>query len=226
MNKYRLAFIASLIILAAVGATLPKARGKQILTRSSETKSTSLYYYLDQLGAAYDHYFTIEASWAEGEVTRWMESYKLKRSPKKENLGLELEELRRLVPHFTYTIDQKNPKIIHIMDVRLTGIQGYGLESVLKSIDFTGTLPNLVNAISQQGISVSVGGSVFTSDYRPLDFGTEVHVKGEALKVRDALTHFIPLEGRGRVLWVARTKLGQQATSSIQFYGPAKQSSK
>lgn len=221
MNRHRLAPIATLIVLLVAAAALPRVTGQEVTRDTPQPKVISLHYHLDQLGAAYDCYFTIETTWEEGETTRWMESYKLERTPKKGDLSLELESLGRGVPNFSYTVDPRNPKIIHVIDARLALQKEYGLESVLKSIDFSGTLPNPVNAISQRGVPVSIGGAVFTSDYRPVDYITEVHIKGEGINVRDALTNFLTLEGRGRVLWIARTKLGQQE-SRIQFYGPAK----
>src|SRR5437764_9194060 len=113
MNRYRLALIATLIIFATAGVTLSKVKGRQQSAEQQQHgKVTTLYYYLDQLGTEYDCYFTIEASWEEGEVTRWMESYKLELPPKKENLSVELGALSQAVPHLTYTVDQKNPKII------------------------------------------------------------------------------------------------------------------
>lgn len=222
MNRYRLTLIAALFVFTAAGSALPEVKGRQSSADQQRGKVTTLYYYLDQLGTEYDCFFTIEASWDEEEVTRWMESYKLERSSKKENLSVELEALSRAVPHLTYTVDKNNPKIIHVTDARLVPKRDYALERTVGNIDFTGTLPDLVNSISQQGIPLSTAVAVFTSDFRPRDQITEVRVKGEGLKVRDFLTDFIPLEGHGRVLWVARTKLGQLETTYLQFYGPAK----
>jgi hypothetical protein len=45
-------------------------------------------------------------------------------------------------------------------------------------------------------------------------------MSGENLKVRDALSTFLPLNKYSRVLWVARTVLGQEQRSYVQFRGP------
>jgi hypothetical protein len=47
---------------------------------------------------------------------------------------------------------------------------------------------------------------------------SKVHVKGQGLTVREVLSNYIPLSGRGsRTLWIARTKFGKQEKSHIRF---------
>jgi len=215
MKQYKFRLVVVSVLLAMSSAASTRASFAQ------QDKVASLYYYLDRLGTEYDCYFTIEASWKEGEVTKWMESYRLERQVKKDTVYAELETLSKTVPHFTYTVDSKNPKIIHVTDARLLNKMDYALERTLEHINFTGTLPDLVKLIGQQEIPVSAELAIFTSDYRPRDHETKVEVKGESIKVKEALTDFITLTGRGRVLWVARTKLAQSATTFIEFYGAA-----
>ena len=218
MKQYKLGLVVLLLLVAISSEALARPRFAQ------PGKATTLYYYLDQLGTEYDCYFTVEASWEEGEITKWMEGYKLERLAKKDTVYAELESLSKTVPHFAYTVDGKNPKIIHVIDARLLNKMDYALERPLERINFTGTLPDLVKLIGQQGIPISSEIAIFTSDYRPRDRETKVEVKGEGIKVKEALTDSITLTGRGRVLWVARTKLAPSATTFIEFFGAAPKS--
>jgi hypothetical protein len=56
-------------------------------------------------------------------------------------------------------------------------------------------------------------------DTRPRDYEMQVHVAAQKINVRDAITHFIPLEGRRRIIWTSTTKLGTGEVSHIVFYG-------
>jgi hypothetical protein len=150
-----------------------------------------------------------------------MESYRLDQATKKDNIYSELEALAKTVTHFTYTVDSKKPNLIHISDDRLLNKMDYALERNLEHISFKGTLPELVTLIGLQGIPLSREIAFFLGDYRPRDSETQVEVKGDGIKVKEALTDFIPLKDRGRVLWTARTRPGQLGTV-IEFFGPAK----
>src|SRR5258705_484413 len=51
-----------------------------------------------------------------------------------------------------------------------------------------------------------------------VDFKSKVQIQAKNLTVRSALSDYIPLKGRShKILWIARTKLGAQETSYIQF---------
>jgi hypothetical protein len=91
---------------------------------------------------------------------------------------------------------------------------------VIKELDFSGKVNRLVDAIAAKGIPVSSLGGADVVDAMVTDYKTEVQVKGTDLRVRDALTDFVPLEGRGPILWVAETRLeGSDQTSYIRFRG-------
>jgi hypothetical protein len=131
-----------------------------------------------------------------------------------------LDELSQSVPHFTWRADASNPKIIHIVDERLLHRRTYALDMVIKELDFAGKVNRLVDAIAAKGIPVSSLGGADVVDAMVTDYRTELQVKGKDLRVRDALTDFVPLEGRGPILWVAETRLeGPDQTSYIRFRG-------
>jgi len=102
------------------------------------------------------------------------------------------------------------------MDARLAQQKEYGLESAIRSIDFTGKVNELPSEIGKQGIPLSPLSITFR--FEQADYSTEVHVRGEELKVRDALSNFVPLQGRTkRILWIARTKLGQGEVTYVYY---------
>ena len=94
------------------------------------------------------------------------------------------------------------------------------MDRVIDDIDFSGTVIELVDAIASKGILVSAGGPVGTDDLLSMDGVTRVQVKGKGLKVRDVLSDFVSLEGRGPILWTAETHVdGSDQTSYIRFRG-------
>lgn len=221
MNIRKLMIIAALLIFGTTSASALQARGDRPMNQTPAKESVLLTQHLVQLGKDYDCFFTIEGAWRDGEGMNMLEAQWVQPSEKK-GLQQELERLRQTVPNFTYETNKQNSRIIHIIDARLKRQKGYGLESTIQSIDFTGIVDGLANAIGEQGIPISSRGLTDIYEGLSQDYRTEVHVKGKGLKVRDALSNFISLEGRGRVIWIARTKIGQREMSYVHFHGAPK----
>ncbi len=225
MNRYILTVVVALFVLAALSTFLLQAQGSNTLVQDPEEQrgSTPFLFYLGDLGRKHNCFFTIEVAWYESGPTDRLDARWVERPSEKKDLQQELEYLRLNVPYLEYEVNENNPRIIHIIDSRLRYRDWYGLESVIKSIDYTGKAKDLPSAIGKLGIPVSsqmglvIGGGEFQ------DRDTVVHVKGEGLKVRDALTNFVPLEGRdGRFLWIARTKPGKGEVAYIYYRWPGK----
>ena len=220
MNKYKWLTVAAIFILGVVGVHPLQATGEKFMTETSERQSVPLSQLWVELGKNYDRFFTLEEAWKDGEPWSKLESQRVQRSTEKKTLEQELEQLRQTVPDFNYEINNADSRIVHIIDARLARQKEYGLERVINSIDFTGKVNELSTAIANQGIPVSP--PQLMSTHEQADYSTVVRVKGEGLKVRNALSNFIPLEGRGRILWIARTKLGQGEVSYIYYLWPGK----
>jgi hypothetical protein len=95
---------------------------------------------------------------------------------------------------------------------------------VIPSIDYNGPAYELADAIGKLGISISSPRSgPPIGALEVWDHVSVVHVKGERLKVRDALSDFLPLDRQGNILWVATTKFGPGETSYIAIHGSPKQ---
>jgi hypothetical protein len=170
------------------------------------------------MGADYDRFFTIEEAVPGDGMSPLLRSRPVVRPGKKFGLIRELEELRRTVPGFTYYVSRREPRVIHVVEAALTRRKDYGMSAVVQRIDFTGTLMALTSAIEMQGIPVAPS-LVHDSDTFPfLDFHTEVKVSARRMSVRDVLTDFIPLRGRGsRIIWFAETKEGQKEKTLVEF---------
>lgn len=168
------------------------------------------------IGQEYDCYFTIEKAWPENDSTDSITVRSVQRPSQLKSLKQQLEQLQQDVPDLVYEFDRANPRLIHIKDKRLDQQKDYALESVIKSIDFKGSLHELVDEITRQGIAVTALRITFNQE--TLDYDTTVRVKAEGLKVRDALSNFILLEGRrSRILWIAGTELRQNKVTDIRY---------
>ena len=222
MNIRKLMIVAALLIFGTTIAPAPQALGNRPMNETPANQSVFLREYLVQLGKDYDRFFTLEEAWKDGESMNMLEFEWVQGFSEMKGLQQDLERLRQTVPNFTFETNKQNPRIIHIIDARLKRLKGYGLESTIQSIDFTGTVDELVTAIGEHGMPVSPRGVSDISEGLSQDYRTEVHVKGKGLKVRDALSNFISLDGRGRVIWIARTKIGQREMSYVHFHGAPK----
>jgi hypothetical protein len=193
------------------------------MASSGENRPVPLAQLLTILGDTYGRFFTIEEGWKAGEPMNSLEARQVRQPSENKGLGRELEQLRQTVTDFTYQVSTTNPRIVHIIDSRLVQQKGYGLESTLKTIDFVGPTSDLVVAIGQQGIPVATQRALFTNEFQ--DYATVVRAKGNGLKVRDALSTFLPLDERkGRILWIARTKLARGELTYVYFPPAGKKS--
>lgn len=218
MNLHKSITVVTLLMVAAVAMVLLLSQKTRPMAQASGNQAMSLPLldYLVELGKADDRFFTIEEAWKGDKPMNSLEAQWIQRPLEQKSLQQELERLRGGVPNFSYEIDKANSRIVHIKDARLAQQKGYGLESVIQRIDFMGKVNELPSAIGKLGIPVSL--PVVMDIRQSLDHMTEVQVKGEGLKVRDALSNFVPLEGRrGRLLWIARTKLNQGEVSYVYY---------
>jgi hypothetical protein len=214
--------IAVALIFTSAGGHLSLAQETKSVDRSARASTEFLEDYLLKLGEQYDFYFTLETAWQKGEHMNWMEQSRIREFSTDGDIQRHLEMLKETVPHFTYTFDSTNYKIIHIKDARLVQQPAYGIDGVLKSINYEGSWIGLVNALGEQGIKVSGAGVIWTGDPRARDYSTDVHVKAQNITARDAITNFIELAGRRRVLWSSITQLSPNELSYIHLYAPVK----
>ena len=175
---------------------------------------------LVRIGNDHDCFFTVEDAWKQSGTTHVLEleSTLISVPSHKQSLREELDELRKTVPNLDYQFDMNNRRLVHIIDASLRQQKGYALSARLKSINFKGTVGDLVNVIKKQGVNVSPEVVSVTSEAAVQDNSTLVTVRGTGLDVREALSGFIPLNKRkSRIIWIARTRLEQGGITYVQF---------
>jgi len=211
-----LVVIVVVFIIGNVIETPSMIQEQKIIPEFSINDSLALPYLLQALGDKYGFFFTIEDSMNENDPSSSLRAQRLLNASDANNLSAELERLRQAVPNFLYEIDKDNPKIVHIIDARLLQKKQYALQGVIGKIDFNGQINELPAAISKQGIAIDPV-LIFSTHEQP-DFSAVVKVRGENLRVRDALTNCVPLEGRlTRMLWVARTNVAEGSLTKIYY---------
>jgi hypothetical protein len=208
---------AVLVILGAGSIVFLQTQRVKPMDTSSENQPSPLPLvdYLARLGEEYDYFFTVELASKVTESNNGISSHWIQRLPEKD-VQRELEQLRQDISNFAYEVDRSNPRIIHVMDARLKQHKGYALESIIKDINFTGKANDLPAEIGKQG--VPIGPPPLMSFNETRDHTTVLEVKGVGLKVRDALSRFLPLEKRrSRILWIASTRINQGDMSYVYY---------
>lgn len=193
---------------------------------SRDVKRTPLLIYLAKVGNANDCFFTLE----EAELTdntkmlssQWVEQ------PTKETLQAKavfanLNDLQVNIPELRYEVDERNPRIIHVLDSRLPK-EKYGLDVQLTNFHFKGTIFNLIEAIKNQGISISTREYITSNDTMFCDIPSEGEIEVSKITVREALSNFILPEGCSRIIWVAKTQIGKGANGISVIHIPARSS--
>lgn len=196
---------------------LPIESSGQTVGSYQAERSILLERKLKDIGEKYDLYFTLETGLISGDRAQSLEGQEVPTASKTTGLRNALERLRKSIPNLTYEYDRNNSRIVHIIDARLRKEKGYAMEKMIDSIEFEGFPVNLVNTVARKGINISASGSLSTTEALGVDFGTRLIVKEKNKRVRDILTNSIPLKGRGRILWIARTELGNGNTTFVRY---------
>ncbi len=219
MKLLSLLILITLLLLTMALGDAPEARVKKLAFENAafQQETIPLLEFLVETGKTYNCFFTIEEAWQNGESINQVEATKLEKSLAKDSLRSALESLRQAAPNLMYMISKENPRIIHIIDTRLMRQSQYGLENIVKNINFTGTTGELLDELSKMGVSIQRPGLMDIHEARLINSQTKVKVVGQGLKARDILSNYIPLNDHGRVLWIARTRLASGEISSIHF---------
>lgn len=203
--------------IAQTTSTIQPSKGVKSHNLPPESR-IPLTFLLDELGEKHNCFFTFEIVWKEGGGPRSFHGAVVQKPVENSSVEQILSELTKTIPNFSFYKSSHSPKIYHLIDTRLTKQKGYALSKTLKSINLQGMLDDLIEAIKKQGISISKPRQLMTDELLLQDGTTTVDVKGTNLKVRDALSKFLPLNVYWRVLWVAKTELGKNETI-IRFQG-------
>lgn len=220
MSDHRLRVLVFILVLKAVATSYPETWRTKAMAQDEESQSKPLTTILADLGRDYDCFFTIEDGFQGDEPGNRLEAAWAKSILASAGLSGRLEELRQTVPSFSYEFNSANSRIVHIIDPRLKQQKGYALDRMIESLEFAGKVNDLPDAIGRQGIPISLPALQSTHEQR--DGSTILRLKAEGVSVRDALSRFINLDGRARILWIARTKLEAGAPSYVYYPWPGK----
>lgn len=224
MKLYKSIVPAVFVILGTVSIVSLQTQRAKLMDNSSthQPDPLPLLDYLVRLGKQYDYFFTVEIAAADTGTEKAIVSHWVQQRPGNKNLQQELERLRQDISNFAYEVDRSNPRIMHVMDARLKQFKGYALESIIKDINFTGSVNDLPAEIGKQGIPI--GPPLLMSFNEARDRTTVLEMKGVGLKVRDALSDFLSLEKRRtRILWIASTRINQEGMSYVYYPYPGQQ---
>src|SRR5437016_4817882 len=222
MGNLTIRLAVAVLTLALAASCSSPVKPEKTMGENGNEQGIPLLDYLHKLGDASDCFFTIEESWAQGEPMNSLASYVVPDEAMKGESRDQLQKLAALVPNLTFQVDADTPRIIHIIDRRLAGLGSYSMVQTVRSIDFTGKTNDLVAELSRQGIQIAPQTSFVIGDPLAMrvDVTTVVHVKGDHLTVRSAISNFIPLDNYSRIIWIATTERRAGSITYINMRGP------
>jgi hypothetical protein len=195
-------------------------------THNMNQQPPTLLHLLAEMGKAYDCYFTVESAWNDAEPFSLIEASivesslmpsPIRSSEDKTKMQATLDALKQGMPNLTFMRDQSDERIIHVIDSRLSNLEGYGLAYTVKNLEFSGPVWGLLKYMNAQGIPVVAPRSMSLHQIGSYSSETIVQVKGQNSQVRTLLSNCIPPDVRNSILWTARTKLARGAVSQILF---------
>lgn len=196
---------------------------KKIYDDELERRENQMYNLRDFLGIAgrrMDVHFTIEsASMPPLDVphAKTLVNGKTRFS----SLGELVATLSKKFHWLSFEIDGRRPRIVHVIDKRLRGKEGYALEKKA-DMEFAGTLDELCWALQKQvpGLHGNTSGSLTEAG---TDYYTETVVRAKNRTARQILTDAVPLRCYGPLLWCAQMSGdgdNPAAAIDVAFGGP------
>jgi len=214
-------FIRLALSLGILSVAFPAAVLAQASSTSYNERPIFLLLHLDQVGTEHDVFFTIESSRGDDEI-KSLGAYPVPQDYRETKLEDELRRLAEIVPNLSFQFDERNPKIIHAIDLRLAGTPGYAMEHRFDEFNFQGGADDLLNEIKRRGIPMGSAtdperGDPFSREPFPrAGFMIDEHT---SRSVRSILSHIWGLANYSRVLWTARTERREGAVTAIHFRG-------
>ena len=221
MTKPSLFLVATGLLAIVMNGVYIEAQSGRSSTHNSGEGAVSLLLHLTHLGEEHNLFFTIENSSIDGETTELLAAYPVPQDSKKTELKEELQRLHNIVPNLTFQVDGRNSRIIHIIDMRLAGMESYSIDQEIHDIKITGMLAELLAEIAHRGIRIAPATAISAGDplSRGFDRTTSVRISAGPMTVRSILSDFLPFTAYSRVLWTATTERRPGAITSVNFRG-------
>lgn len=131
-----------------------------------------------------------------------------------------LRELQKRFPDVKMVASPRCPVVFHIYGPTTTGTKGYWLDrkiSMTHSGALAGLLSSLETALDNEIAFINSG--VIGSPETMPDFRTHANVAVEDWVARDAITCFLPLSQRRRILWHCTTIVDDQPLRATLWFG-------
>jgi hypothetical protein len=210
--------VGLIFAIVAMGSTA-RAWGQD--ARPEEPRVRTLLHALAEIGERHHVFFTVEATWADGEVANGFDAQLVGELAVGESVDAELRSLLLVVPRLTWQRSASNPSVIHAIDARLGRGSDYAMDSIVPKLEYDGTVRDLVSEIGKHGIPIASPAGLYSHELLYVDMRSRVSIRATSIPVRDALSNFVDLEGRGPILWIARTGPGEKQMTTVMFCGPA-----
>jgi hypothetical protein len=176
LDRTLLGFSALVIWLVPLSQDPEFRQRRETLSAAASGQKITLPILLGRLGKNCDCVFTIEEAWTDGEASNEMEATFLREPVPLDSPNQVMKQLTKIVPNFTYEVDNIDSRIIRIKDKRLAQVKGYVLDQEMGPFEFQGPLLKLVEAIASTGVPIrpTYGGLIGEE----IDRHTKVSVKG------------------------------------------------
>ena len=214
MNMKKLVFFVVVLIGTMCGNVV------QVYSQSTSSrleKGTPLMKVLKEIGEKYDYYFTLESALIKGNRIDSLEGQIIRKVPKMISALDGLVQLKRIIPHFSYEVDIKNPKIVFVYDAQLLGLKGYVLKERVDNLSFDGPSTDLIQELNRKGLSITAYGPSVSNEIVRVDLPTPFHISKASGQVRNLVTDPIDLKHAHRVLWFARTDLDTKRKTYFRY---------
>ncbi len=180
-------------------------------------KATLLENFLYKLGQRYPVQFTLE--WCNKTEHTFRPAYidvsqvKLDANDSTQQI---VDKLNRGVEAYRFARNEKNPRVVHVIEKRLDTLKGYALKKKL-SLDFEGTPHQLNRKLHALFPAVKLREH---GDWREAgdDDMSQITLHADNLPVRDILTNGSDWKSYGPIIWRAETKLDTK-NAIVQFRG-------
>jgi len=209
----------ALLVYSLFSAGILSICAAQTIDGPPNPDSVSLEDLLASLGKQYDCYFTVEGGWRNHEAINAVARRAVTPPQKASTLAEAIDELAKGAPGLRFEIDKRQNRIVHVIDRRLDGQTGYGLDTVIPTFVFSGQTMELVSELRKSGVPIGNENTFAVGQRITFDASTNANVNARDYTVREILSDFIPLDGYNRVIWTASTRISPRSDSMIHYRG-------
>lgn len=212
--------------LLGITISLTSSQGEEPV-ETQQAKKIGWQLYFAELPEELDCHFTIERMGFRAGIPREIRKrdpspfhrYDLTLDPNINTVQALVEKLRREMKGIAVIQNAKNPAVIHLIEERLSKIEGYAMDKKL-DVTYSGLIDELAGEVGKHVPGIGFTRGVAIGEI-PGDFFTQVKVDVKNQTVREVLTGCVPLKDYSRVLWDTKTwkKKDGQYQTIVRYHG-------